>query len=176
MIMPVWNEDYFLCIRLMHWYWWNSDTKLNTLKYFAPSNRSNISVMLSYVMLCWEEDTRLLLFFHLMRKNLTILHLLLPCEPGFLETTNMNELCNEFEDLIISFIIKSFICLWILSLWKGGNLYCLVFMNLSSCDNFMCSYRYWPNSFSKRNKSLYLLMILSYLYLHLHLHESLPLC
>jgi len=46
------------------------------------------------------------------RQYITILHLFLPYESGFLGTTRTGKLYGEFEGLITLFIINSFTCLF----------------------------------------------------------------
>jgi len=87
------------------------------IKYFALRNGTDIFVILG------KGYAPPIVFSFSARKSITILHLLLLCESGFLETTHIGELYGEFEGLITSLIINSFTCLLISSLWKRGNLY-----------------------------------------------------
>jgi len=140
----------------MHRYLMKSWCEIEYAKIFWLPNWSNISVILG------RGYASSIVFSFNAQKSITILHLLFPCECGFLGTIYMGELYGEFKDLITSFFIKFSTCLLISSLWKGGNLYCLVFMGLSLIVTILCAVTsIWPNGSShKRNKSPYLLMIL----------------
>jgi len=95
-------------------------------------------------------------FFHIMRENLFLILYYLSIESSFWgQSTWMNNMASLRASLRRS---SSFTFLLISSLWKEGNLYCSVFMDLSSVMTILCTVISLSNN---RNKSLHLLMILS---------------
>jgi len=100
--------------------WWNPEARSNTPKYFGLLNWSNISIIPNIYNI--RKRIRISCFFRSIRENLSPFSIFY-CPVNLIfwrQPTRMNYMVNLKAWL--SFIIKSFTCLLISFLWKGGNL------------------------------------------------------